>query len=244
MTLDSATDSDRALKIAAIDTSTEACSAALYCNGEVRFRYTVEPRAHAKALLPMLDELMLEAGIKPLALDAIAFGRGPGAFTGVRIATAAAQAVALAASIDTVPVSTLAAIARRCYRDHGCERVAVAIDARMGEVYWGAYRNLQDEPELVGEELVCPPGSVPVLDGSWTCAGTGWQSYADSLAHNVATRLPDVESFPHAVDILALGIDQFVKGNAVSPDDAKPVYLRNNVAKTEAQRLSEKQSAE
>ena len=120
MTLDSATDSDRALKIAAIDTSTEACSAALYCNGEVRFRYTVEPRAHAKALLPMLDELMLEAGIKPLALDAIAFGRGPGAFTGVRIATAAAQAVALAASIDTVPVSTLAAIARRCYRDHGC----------------------------------------------------------------------------------------------------------------------------
>ena len=85
----------------------------------------------------MLDELMLEAGIKPVVLDAIAFGRGPGAFTGVRIATAAAQAVALAASIDTVPVSTLAAIARRCYRDHGCERVAVAIDARMGEVYWG-----------------------------------------------------------------------------------------------------------
>ena len=137
---------------------------------------------HAKALLPMLDELMLEAGIKPLELDAIAFGRGPGAFTGVRIATAAAQAIALAASIDTVPVSTLAAIARRCYRDHGCERVAVAIDARMGEVYWGAYRNLQDEPELVGEELVCPPGSVPVLDSSWTCAGTGWQSYADSLS--------------------------------------------------------------
>lgn len=232
---------DLQLKLVALDTATEACSAALYCNGEVSFRYTVEPRVHAKALLPMLDELMQEAGIKPLQLDAVAFGRGPGAFTGVRIATAAAQAIALAADIETIPVSTLAAIARRCHREHGRDKVAVAIDARMGEVYWGAYRNVQGEPELVGEEMVCPPASVPALDGSWSAAGTGWESYAEQLDHNLVNRLAGVAPFPHALDILDLGIDQFAKGKTVSPDEAKPVYLRNNVAKTEEQRLQEKE---
>lgn len=239
---DSTAKPDLQLKFAAIDTATEACSAALYCNGEVTFRYTVEPRVHAKVLLPMLDELMADAGIKPLQLDGIAFGRGPGAFTGVRIATAAAQAIALAANVETVPVSTLAAIARRCHREHNRDRVAVAIDARMGEVYWGAYRNLQSEPELIGEEMVCPPSTVPVLDHSWTAAGTGWQSYAEQLTHNGADRLTEAEPFPHALDILNLGIEKFSNGETVSPDDAKPVYLRNNVAKTEAQRLQEKQS--
>ena len=237
---DSTLKPDPLLKFAAIDTATEACSAALYCNGETTFRYTVEPRAHAKLLLPMLDELMVEADIKPLQLNGIAFGRGPGAFTGVRIATAAAQAIALAANIETVPVSTLMAIARRCCREHRRDKVAVAIDARMGEVYWGAYHSLQSAPELVGEELVCPPGSVPVLDSSWTAAGTGWQSYAEQLAHNDADRLAAVESFPHALDILHLGIEKFTNGETISADDAKPVYLRNNVAKTEAQRLQEK----
>lgn len=232
------------LKLAAIDTATEACSAALYCNGEVSFRYTVEPRIHAKALLPMLDELLLEAGVKPVELDAIAFGRGPGAFTGVRIATAAAQAVALAADIKTIPVSTLAAIARRCHREHGCTKVAVAIDARMGEVYWGAYENVQTEPHLSGEEVVCSPLSVPALDASWTAAGTGWDSYEAQLAHNLAERRASVEPFPHALDIMSLGIEQFRLGNTVCADDAMPVYLRNNVAKTEAQRLHEKRSKE
>ncbi len=232
--------SNRPLKLVAIDTATEACSAALYCNGDISFRYTVEPRVHAKALLPMLDELLLEAGIVPLQLDGVAFGRGPGAFTGVRIATATAQAIALAANVDTIPVSTMAAIARRCHREHGHNKVAVAIDARMGEVYWGAYQNLQGEPELVGEEMVCAPGAVPPLDSSWSVAGTGWESYTEQLEHNRAGRLTGAAPFPHALDILDLGIDQFAKGNTVSPDQATPVYLRNNVAKTEEQRLREK----
>jgi tRNA threonylcarbamoyladenosine biosynthesis protein TsaB len=235
---------DEPLKLVAVDTATEACSAALYCNGEISFRYTVEPRIHAKALLPMLDELLLEAGIKPLELDGIAFGRGPGAFTGVRIATAAAQAIALAADIETIPVSTLAAVARRCYREHGCTRVAVAIDARMNEVYWGAYDNVQDTPVLNGEEMVCSPSAVPVLDSSWIAAGTGWSSYAAELTHNLSDRRAEIEPFPHALDILSLGIEQFHRGNTVSADDAKPVYLRNDVAKTEAQRMQERQSKE
>jgi len=226
-------------KFAAVETATEACSAALYCNGEFTSRYIVEPRAHARELLPMLDELMLEADIKPLQLDAIAFGRGPGAFTGVRIATAAAQAIALAANIDTIPVSTLLTIARRCYREHGYEKVAVAIDARMGEVYWGAFQNLHAEPELVGTEMVCSPLSVPSLDPSWIAAGTGWKSYAAQLKHNKAERVAAVEPFPHALDILAHGIGQYNLNETVSPADARPVYLRNNVAKTEAQRLKE-----
>lgn len=234
-------ESNHLLKIAAVDTATEACSAALYLNGEVTFRYTVEPRIHARALLPMLDELLREASITPLELDAIAFGRGPGAFTGVRIATAAAQAIALAADVNTMPVSTLAAIARRCHREQGCDKVAVAIDARMGEVYWGAYQNLSVQPELIGEEQVCAPESVPTLDAGWTAAGTGWQSYADQLQHNQAVRLAGVEHFPHAVDVLSLGIDQYLNNETVRPDDARPVYLRNNVAKTEAERRQEKQ---
>jgi tRNA threonylcarbamoyladenosine biosynthesis protein TsaB len=229
------------LKIAAVDTATEACSAALYVNGEVTFRYTVEPRVHARALLPMLDELLTEANIAPLELDAVAFGRGPGAFTGVRIATAAAQAIALAADVNTMPVSTLAAIAHRCHREHGCEQVAVAIDARMDEVYWGAFQNLSTRPELIGEEQVCAPESVPPLDAGWVAAGTGWQSYAERLQHNQAVRLAGVEPFPHAVDVLSLGIHQYVNNETVRPDDAKPVYLRNNVAKTEAERRREKQ---
>ena len=235
-------DSQSSYKFAALDTATEACSAALYCNGKYTFRYIVEPRAHARALLPMLDELMGEADIRPLELDAIAFGRGPGAFTGVRIGTAAAQAIALAASIETVPVSTLMAIARRCHREHGHDKVAVAIDARMGEVYWGAFQNLQAEPQLVGREMVCSPSSVPDLDTSWIAAGTGWQSYAEQLEHNKAQRISGVEPFPHALDILKLGLDKFKRFETVSPADAKPVYLRNNVAKTESQRLKERQS--
>lgn len=226
---------------AAVDTTTEACSAALYHNGEFTFRYIEEPRAHAKTLLPMLDELTRKAGIGPQELEGIAFGRGPGAFTGVRIATAAAQAIALAADTDIVPVSTLMAIAQRCYREHGHQKVAVAIDARMGEVYWGAFDNLQLDARLVGEELVCAPSLVPTLDRSWIAAGTGWQSYSEQLVHNKTVRFSAIAPYPHALDVLQLALNKFATGETVSPAEAKPVYLRNNVAKTEAQRLQEKE---
>ncbi len=225
--------------IVALDTSTEACSVALQCGDQSIFRYTVEPRIHAKALLPMLNELIAEAGITPKQLDAVTFARGPGAFTGVRIATAAAQAIALGADLPVAPVSTLAAIATRCHRETGESKVAVAIDARMGEVYWGAYQLSNGLPELIGEESVCAPESLVKLDGSWCAAGTGWQTYAETLEPITGAVVKEgVDPFPHALDVLSIGKILLERGDGVPAGQALPVYLRDNVALTIEQRAA------
>lgn len=225
------------MKIVALDTATEACSVALLCGGEVISRYQVAAKIHAKVLLPMLDELMAEAQIGPQQLDAVAFGRGPGGFTGVRIATAAAQAIALGADIPAAPVSTLAAIATRANRESGCRQIAVAIDARMSEVYWGAYQVGSAEPTLVGTECVCAPDKVPELEGDWVTAGTGWQAWAEQLVSASGVQITnDTDPFPHAVDILSIGCEMIKQGRGVAAESALPVYLRDNVARTEAER--------
>lgn len=225
------------LNIVAIDTATEACSVALLCGGEVRSRYQVAAKIHAKILLPMLDELMAEAQLTPQQLDAVAFGRGPGGFTGVRIGTAAAQAIALGADIPAAPVSDLAAIAARVQRENGDKKIAVAIDARMGEVYWAAYQAESSEPQLIGTEIVCAPQNVPELDKHWVAAGTGWEAYSDVLVAASLARIKDHDShLPHAIDILNIGAEMIHQGRGVAPEDALPVYLRDNVARTEAER--------
>ncbi|MEM7258205.1 MAG: tRNA (adenosine(37)-N6)-threonylcarbamoyltransferase complex dimerization subunit type 1 TsaB, partial [Pseudomonadota bacterium] len=184
------------MNIVAIDTATEAFSVALKCGDDVRFRYSVEPRMHARLLLPALDELFAEAQLSRASLDAVTFGRGPGAFTGVRIATAASQAIAMAHDLPVAPVSTLAAIAGRAHRESGVTRAAVAIDARMAEVYWAAYALEATGPQLVGTERVCPPTVVEPLQGQWTPAGTGWEVYnaelslASGVAGHAAVTLP------------------------------------------------------
>lgn len=210
------------------------------CNGEVQYRYQVAAKIHAKVLLPMLDELMAEAQISPSQLNAVAFGRGPGGFTGVRIATAAAQAIALGTDIPAAPVSTLAAIASRTHRQAGYQKIAVAIDARMGEVYWGAYDAGSVEPVLTGEEIVCHPDHVPVLDHQWIAAGTGWQTYPEQLSVACgATCVEGVDPFPHAIDILAIGAEMINQNRGVAAEMALPVYLRDNVARTEAERAKD-----
>ncbi|OED42390.1 tRNA (adenosine(37)-N6)-threonylcarbamoyltransferase complex dimerization subunit type 1 TsaB [Chromatiales bacterium (ex Bugula neritina AB1)] len=225
------------MKIVALDTSTEACSVALLCGGNSISRYIVEPRMHARKLLPMLDELLAEAELRPMQLDGVAFTRGPGAFTGVRIGTAAAQAIALAADIPALPVSTLAAIAARAAREHSFTKIAVAIDARMDEVYWGAYRHAGTQLELMGEEVVCPAADVAVLDDSWVGAGTGWATYGSELqAVSGAFSVDQAADFPHALDVLSIGVRMFENGEGVAAESALPVYLRNKVAKTEAER--------
>jgi len=231
--------------IIALDTSTEACSVALQCNGEAIFRYRVEPRMHAKLLLPMLNELLDEAGISTQQIDAVAFGRGPGAFTGVRIGTAAAQAIALGGDLPVAPVSTLASIAHRSYREHGKQKVAVAIDARMGEVYWGAYEiTASASVTQLGDERVCLPAEADRLDSDWCASGTGWGTYESVLTQVTgATIAEDVDPFPHALDILLIGSEQLVRGEGVTPENALPVYLRDNVALTEKER-AEKERAE
>ncbi len=227
------------MNLLAIDTATEACSVALQCDGQIRFRDSIEPRAHARVLLPMIDELMAEAGIAPADLTAVAFGRGPGSFTGVRIATAAAQAVAFGVDIPAVPVSSLALVAQQAARVHAVESAAVAMDARMGEVYWGCYRiDRAGLMQLQGDEQVLPPEAIALPDEQpWTAVGTGWQVYADALSKAAPGTTGDpVVTLPHAQDMLPLAMHGLRDGQAVPAEQALPVYLRNHVALTEAER--------
>lgn len=214
----------------ALDTATEACSVALLHEGRVTSHYEVIPRLHAQRLLPMIKALLEEAGIALSAVDALAFGRGPGAFTGVRIAVGVVQGLAFALDRPVLPVSTLATIAQRAHREHGAQQVAAAIDARMDEVYWGCYRLQAGEMRLAGVEQVMAPEQVALPrgdNGDWFGVGTGW-NYASRLA----VRASDIDAglLPHAEDLLHLATFAWQRGEALPADQAQPVYLRDNVA--------------
>ncbi len=218
----------------ALDTATEACSVALLHDGKVLSHYEVIPRLHAQRLLPMIKDLLAEAGIAMSALDAIAFGRGPGAFTGVRIAIGVVQGLAFALERPVLPVSNLAVLAQRAFRERGVSQVAAAIDARMDEVYWGCYRETAGEMRLVGAEAVMAPelAALPAdITGEWFGAGTGW-GYAERIP--VALSGHDASLLPHAQDLLTLAAFAWHRGEAVQADDAQPVYLRDKVATPKA----------
>ena len=218
----------------ALDTATEACSVALLHDGKVLSHYEVIPRLHAQKLLPMIQALLAEAGIALSAVDAIAFGRGPGAFTGVRIAIGVVQGLAFALERPVLPVSNLALLAQRALREHGAQQVAAAIDARMDEVYWGCYQQSAGEMRLLGSEAVLPPEQVSLPDGvggDWFGAGTGW-GYAERLP--VAVTGHDAGMLPHALDLLTLAQFAWARGEGVAADQAQPVYLRDKVATPKA----------
>lgn len=215
----------------ALDTATEACSVALLHNGQVFSRYAVIPRLHAQRILPMISEVLAEAGISKTAVTAIAFGRGPGAFTGLRIAVGVVQGLAFALQIPVLPVSNLAVIAQRACREHGAKQVAVAIDARMDEVYWGCYSLIDGEVRLQGSEAVLPPERAELArtaQGEWFAAGTGWHAYAERIT--VPVYASDAQLLPHAEDILTLAQGMWQRGEAISAQDAQPIYLRDQVA--------------
>ena len=219
----------------ALDTATEACSVALLHDGRLLSHYEVAPRLHAQRLLPMIQDLLGEAGVALSAVDAIAFGRGPGAFTGVRIAIGVVQGLAFALDRPVLPVSNLAVLAQRARRELGASQVAAAIDARMDEVYWGCYRLEQGEMRLQGVEAVLPPeqASLPRgAEGDWVGAGTGWGSYAARLPLHPAQVLGDL--LPHAQDLLDLATFAWARGEALSAEQAQPVYLRDQVATPKA----------
>ncbi len=214
----------------ALDTATEACSVALLHEGRRLSRYEVIPRLHAQRLLPMVQEVLAEAGIALSALDAIAFGRGPGAFTGVRIASGVMQGLAFALDRPVLPVSSLAMLAQRAHRERGVSQVAAAIDARMDEVYWGCYQLEAGEMRLAGIEAVLPPESASLprgAAGDWFGAGTGW-GYASRLPVLVTGQ--DASLLPHAEDMLTLASFAWQRGEAIEASLAQPVYLRDNVA--------------
>jgi len=217
------------VKLLAIDTSTEACSAALHIEGVTRSRYEFAPKRHAELILPMVDQLLAEAEIELSALDAIAFGRGPGAFTGVRIATGIAQGLAFSANLPLIPVSTLATLAQSVNGRSG--DIAAIMDARMGEVYYGLYQS-NDVVELIGTECVISPDKI--IAGNLTrCfgVGSGWANYADVLQNIFKGHLEgySADCYPHARDMIPLALRAFRNGELKAPEDAAPVYLRNNV---------------
>ncbi|WP_087504902.1 tRNA (adenosine(37)-N6)-threonylcarbamoyltransferase complex dimerization subunit type 1 TsaB [Neiella marina] len=221
------------LQILAIDTCTESCSAALMVGDEIIADSKVAPREHAKLVLPMAKSLLAQAGLSLSQLDAIAFGRGPGSFTGVRIGTATAQGLAFGADLPLLAMSTLQALARQGYRLSDIPQQLVAIDARMNEIYLGSFCHHQGDFVPQQPERVCPPEQWrDVVDESkdYYATGSGWLAYADKLApmpNHVVHH--DIDLFPLAEDMAYLSQFAWQRGEAVDAADAQPVYLRDTV---------------
>ncbi len=216
-------------RILAIDTATEACSAALWQDGELLSRYQVAPRGHTDLILPMVAELLAEAELSLGQLDALAFGRGPGSFTGVRITLGIAQGLAFGADLPLLGVSNLQALAQGAHRACGGERVLAAIDARMGEIYVGGYR--LEQGLMVGtdeEQVLAPAQFLATASDHWQWGvGTGFVTYAELMAR-VDGRCESVP-FPEARDLLPQAAHLWHQGLGVSAADARPVYLRDKV---------------
>ena len=225
------------MNILAIETGTDACTCALLHAGESIALDAVAPRQHAELLLQMIDSVLEDAGVGLGSLDAIAFGRGPGSFTGLRIACAVAQGLAFGANRPLVAISTLQTIAAGMHRTRGVRRVLVALDARMGEVYWGGFEWDGATMAPVFDESVNPPHAVPVpAGGGWAQAGLGWHVYRADLEGRLAGHLAhrpsmvDAQRLPEAIDMLEPARLAIEGGRVVAPEDAAPVYLRSNVA--------------
>lgn len=220
------------MKLLAFETSTEACSVALWIDGEVRERFEVAPRRHAELSLPWAGELLAEAGIRKSQLDAIAVGRGPGAFTGVRLAIAIGQGIALALDRPIVPVSTLAALALQA----SGPRVLAAIDARMNEVYVGSFALRDGDAFALGDEAVVAPDAARLsgVDSDWRGVGTGFSALDNELQRQWASRFATIDptALPRAADVARLAAHAFARGEARPPELVEPAYLRNNVALT------------
>ncbi|MGL6171894.1 MAG: tRNA (adenosine(37)-N6)-threonylcarbamoyltransferase complex dimerization subunit type 1 TsaB [Vibrio sp.] len=228
------------VKILALDTATERCSVALLVGNTVYSRSEIAPRDHTKKVLPMVDEVLKEAGITLAELDALAFGRGPGSFTGVRIGIGIAQGLAFGADLPMIGISTLAAMAQAAYRLQGMTHVASAIDARMEEVYWGRYvRQADGNWQGVEAECVIAPAQLAttlLLDEQvvndepmWGQAGTGWAAYPMLESLPLQMQACDV-LYPDAQDMVYLAQFELAQGNTFSVEQASPVYLRDTVA--------------
>lgn len=222
-------------RILAIDTATEACSVALYNQGETLAHFELCAREHTQRILPMVQQILAEAGLSLTQLDALAFGRGPGSFTGVRIGIGMAQGLSLGAQLPLLPVSTLQTMAQGAYRLTGADNVLAAIDARMCEVYWGEFsRNAQGVWSGEETEKVIKPEQLLAraaeLSGRFATVGTGWETYPHLLGESPAAELFDGKMLlPHAEDMLPLALQLWENGIRVNPEDAEPTYLRNEV---------------
>jgi tRNA threonylcarbamoyladenosine biosynthesis protein TsaB len=237
------------MKLLALDTATEACSAALLQDDALTFRYAEPGRGHAEHILPMVDELLREAKLGLRDLDAIAFGRGPGGFTGVRLCVSVAQGLAFGAQLPVIPVSDLQSVAQLALdQEPSANRVLVCNDARMREVYWGVFeRGPGGQAAVAGAESVSPPAAVPLEmllatamhstdpAANWIAAGRGLRAYAPLAARVSAAGVPIFDDLlPSAASIAQLAAPLWRAGHTVAATAAAPVYLRDRVAEPSA----------
>jgi tRNA threonylcarbamoyladenosine biosynthesis protein TsaB len=217
------------MRILAFDTSTEYCSVALWQDGAIVERCDLAVQKHSEMLIEMLDTLLCKAGVKLAQLDGIAFGKGPGSFTGVRIACGVAQGMALGANLPVAGVCTLQALAEAS----GKPRVIAALDARMGEIYHAVYEKHDDVWATVSEQCLCKPEDAPpVSDDDWFGVGSGFAVHGVVLDQRYAGQLRGVDgaAVPQAAAIAALAAAQFALGQGEDAAAALPLYLRDKVA--------------
>jgi tRNA threonylcarbamoyladenosine biosynthesis protein TsaB len=222
------------MNILALDTCTECCSVALSINEQLFTNLQMTQRGHSELILGMMDELFADSGASIADVEALAFGRGPGSFTGVRVGVGVTQGIAFARDIPVIPVSTLGTVAQAAINTHQVDRVAVAMDARMGEVYVAHFENQGGYAILLDEEKVCPPTEfMPFDDGKWFAAGTGWREYENVLSLNYTSQVIgiDPDLLPNAENLIKLARKQAERGELLPAEQALPVYLRDNVAK-------------
>jgi tRNA threonylcarbamoyladenosine biosynthesis protein TsaB len=233
------------MKLLAIETATEALSVAVNVDGQTREKFAIAPRQHAELCLPWCDELLAEAGVRKSELDVIAVGRGPGAFTGVRLAMSLVQGMALALDKPVIALSTLQILAMRAKKlpgfDSAQHSIIAAIDARMDEIYCAHYVFEQDQLKLVGDEVIVRNNEFPtafVANRPIAIVGTGlnagpWREVAKQhLGDCYQESLTEAAALPHASDLVELALQAYKRGEAQDPANIEPAYLRNKVALT------------
>ena len=223
------------MNILALDTSTEHCSVALWRDGVVHEHAARAGQAHSAMLTGMVDTVLAEGGLRLDMLDGIAYGQGPGSFTGLRIACAVAQGLAFPADIPLAGIGTLHAMALAC----GAAKVVCCLDARMQEIYHAAYVREGGGYREVSAPRVCAPAAAPELqDNGWTGCGSGFAAYRDVLRQRYGAGLANVDEgvYPHAGDIARLAAPLFAAGRGIRAEDAAPLYIRDKVALKTAER--------
>ena len=217
------------MNVLALETSTEHCSVALLHGGDETVRAELAGQRHSELVLPMVDAVLAEAGIALRELDGLAFGAGPGSFTGLRIACGVVQGLALGADLKVVAVGTLLALARAASGD----RVLACLDARMGEVYVAAYERRGDRFHEAVAPAVCRAQDAPKLEGGgWTGVGSGFKAHGDALAQRYAGQLAQVDAtaWPQAAMVARIGAEVLAAGGGVAAEQAAPLYVRDRVA--------------
>lgn len=229
-------------RILALDSSTDACSVSLLVDGECLSLFELAAKSHTQRLLPMVDEILQQAGCSLSSLDALAFGRGPGSFTGLRICMGVVQGLAFGTELPVVPVSTLAAMALGHYRAHPTDNrwVLATLDARMDEVYWSLFAPVNGMPQPQLDEQVMKPvlvveqAAAQLQGQTLVGVGSGWH-YADMAVLHPELLL--VDAHPHAENIALIAAQDFAAGKAMNILDAQPVYLRDSVSWQKRQRI-------